>query len=130
VELHRQVPALAADRRTEAHPLRNAGPKALEQHICLRGESEGDIRARSALEVDPNGPLPPRHRLDIEGLGHGKLSVIGAPGALPAAELQELGVARVSYGPFTQRVALRALQDLASDLYGSGVIPTDTPALN
>ncbi|UVJ41249.1 isocitrate lyase/phosphoenolpyruvate mutase family protein [Arthrobacter sp. CJ23] len=66
----------------------------------------------------------------VAGLGHGKLSVIGAPGALPATELQELGVARVSYGPFTQRVALRALQDLAADLYGSGVIPTDTPALN
>ncbi|NQD89535.1 isocitrate lyase/phosphoenolpyruvate mutase family protein [Paenarthrobacter sp. CM16] len=66
----------------------------------------------------------------VEGLGQGKLSVIGAPGALPAAELQALGVARVSYGPFTQRVALRALQDLASDLYGSGVIPSDTPALN
>ncbi|MEV7605732.1 isocitrate lyase/phosphoenolpyruvate mutase family protein [Paenarthrobacter sp. NPDC089322] len=66
----------------------------------------------------------------VAGLGHGKLSVIGAPGALPAAELQELGVARVSYGPFPQRVALRALQDLAADLYGSGVIPKDTPALN
>lgn len=66
----------------------------------------------------------------VEGLGRGKLSVIGAPGALPAAELQKLGVARVSYGPFTQRVALRALQDLAADLYGSGVIPADTPALN
>lgn len=66
----------------------------------------------------------------VAGLGHGKLSVIGAPGALPAAELQKLGVARVSYGPFTQRVALRALQDLAADLYGSGVIPKDTPALN
>jgi 2-methylisocitrate lyase-like PEP mutase family enzyme len=66
----------------------------------------------------------------VEGLGRGKLSVIGAPGALPAAELQELGVARVSYGPFTQRVALRALHDLAIDLYGTGVIPVDTPALN
>lgn len=66
----------------------------------------------------------------VEGLGHGKLSVIGAPGALPATELQKLGVARVSYGPFTQRVALRALRDLASNLYGSGVIPADTPALN
>ncbi|WP_091464018.1 isocitrate lyase/PEP mutase family protein [Paenarthrobacter nitroguajacolicus] len=66
----------------------------------------------------------------VEGLGHGKLSVIGAPGALPAAELQKLGVARVSYGPFTQRVALRALRDLATDLYGSGVVPADTPALN
>ncbi|GAB3280314.1 isocitrate lyase/phosphoenolpyruvate mutase family protein [Sinomonas notoginsengisoli] len=66
----------------------------------------------------------------VEGLGSGKLSVIGAPGALPAAELQELGVARVSYGPFTQRVALRALRDLATDLYGTGVLPADTPPLN
>ncbi|WP_347108969.1 isocitrate lyase/phosphoenolpyruvate mutase family protein [Paenarthrobacter sp. S56] len=66
----------------------------------------------------------------VDGLGKGKLSVIGAPGALPAAELQELGVARVSYGPFTQRVALRALQELAVDLYGTGVLPKDTPALN
>jgi 2-methylisocitrate lyase-like PEP mutase family enzyme len=66
----------------------------------------------------------------VEGLGAGKLSVIGAPGALPAAQMQELGVARISYGPFTQRVALRALRDLAADLYGAGVIPEDTPALN
>ena len=66
----------------------------------------------------------------VEGLGRGKLSVIGAPGALPAMELQELGVARVSYGPFTQRVALRALRDLARDLYAGGVIPDDTPPLN
>lgn len=66
----------------------------------------------------------------VEGLGVGKLSVIGLPGALTAAEFQELGVARVSYGPLTQRVALRALRDLATDLYGTGVIPEDTPALN
>ena len=66
----------------------------------------------------------------VDGLGAGKLSVLGAPGALPAAEMQELGVARISYGPYTQRVALRALRDLAADLYGSGVIPEDTPALN
>ncbi|WP_371031172.1 isocitrate lyase/phosphoenolpyruvate mutase family protein [Pseudoclavibacter sp. JSM 162008] len=66
----------------------------------------------------------------VEGLGVGKLSVIGLPGALTAAEFQELGVARVSYGPLTQRVALRALRDLATDLYRTGVIPEDTPALN
>lgn len=67
----------------------------------------------------------------VDGLGRGKLSVGGgAPGALPAAEMQELGVARVSYGPFTQRVALRALRDLATDLYAGGVIPADTPPLN
>jgi 2-methylisocitrate lyase-like PEP mutase family enzyme len=66
----------------------------------------------------------------VDGLGRGKLSLIGAPGALSAAELEELGVARISYGPFPQRVALRALRDLATDLYGNGVVPLDTPPLN
>jgi 2-methylisocitrate lyase-like PEP mutase family enzyme len=66
----------------------------------------------------------------VEGLGRGRLSVIGLPGALPAAEYEALGVARISYGPLTQRVALQALRDLATDLYDGGVIPPDTPALN
>ncbi|MCK0116426.1 isocitrate lyase/phosphoenolpyruvate mutase family protein [Isoptericola sp. S6320L] len=66
----------------------------------------------------------------VAGLGERRLSVIGLPGALTAAEYESLGVARVSYGPLTQRVALRALRDLATDLYGDGVIPEDTPALN
>lgn len=66
----------------------------------------------------------------VAGLGERRLSVIGVPGALTAAEYEELGVARVSYGPLTQRVALRALRDLATDLYGDGVVPADTPALN
>jgi len=66
----------------------------------------------------------------VEGLGVGRLSVIGLPGALPAAEYEGLGVARISYGPLTQRVALRAFRDLASDLYGAGTIPVDTPELN
>lgn len=66
----------------------------------------------------------------VAGLGRGKLSVIGLPGALPAAEYEALGVARISYGPLTQRVALRALRDLATDLYADGVVPEDTPTLN
>lgn len=66
----------------------------------------------------------------VEGLGERKLSVIGVPGALTAAEYEALGVARISYGPQTQRVALTALQDLAIDLYGDGVIPSSVRALN
>ena len=66
----------------------------------------------------------------VAALGRGRLSVIGVPGALPAAEYEALGVARISYGPLTQRVALRALRDLGSDLYAGGVIPEDTPPLN
>jgi len=70
--------------------------------------------------------------LVVAGLGRGKLSVIGLPipGVLTAAEYEALGVARISYGPLPQRVALRALRDLATDLYADGVIPEDTPALN
>lgn len=66
----------------------------------------------------------------VAGLGERKLSVIGLPGTPTAAEYEALGVARISYGPLTQRVALHALQHLAADLYGNGVIPADTPPLN
>jgi 2-methylisocitrate lyase-like PEP mutase family enzyme len=66
----------------------------------------------------------------VGGLGPRKLSVIGSPGSLAPARLQELGVARVSYGPWTQRVALTALQDAASVLYAGGALPEGTRALN
>lgn len=66
----------------------------------------------------------------VDGIGRGKVSVIGLPGALTSTEYQELGVARISYGPVPQRVTLTRLQDLASDLYAGGVIPEGTRALN
>ncbi|GAA2992844.1 2-methylisocitrate lyase-like PEP mutase family enzyme [Microbacterium terrae] len=66
----------------------------------------------------------------VDGIGERKISVIGLPGALSAGEYEALGVARVSYGPMTQRVALTALQDAAAALYAGGVIPAETRALN
>ena len=67
----------------------------------------------------------------VEGLGHRRLSVISVPGAsLPVRELEELGVARVSTGPFTQRVALTALQNAVIDLLAGGVLPGSTQPLN
>ena len=44
--------------------------------------------------------------------------------------MQELGVARVSTGPFTQRVALTALQDATVEMVGGGTLPAGTRALN
>ncbi|PZE57976.1 MULTISPECIES: isocitrate lyase/phosphoenolpyruvate mutase family protein [unclassified Curtobacterium] len=101
-------------------------------------ESIADAIARGKAFLDAGAPLvfvPGAVQREVveqlvEGLGRGKLSVIGLPGALPAAEYQALGVARISYGPLTQRVALRALRDLTADLYAGGVIPEDTPTLN
>jgi 2-methylisocitrate lyase-like PEP mutase family enzyme len=67
----------------------------------------------------------------VDGLGRGKLSLISVPGAsLPARELQELGVARMSTGPFTQRVALTALQDATAELVAGGTLPEGTRSLN
>lgn len=66
----------------------------------------------------------------VEGIGRGKISVIGLPGALTSTEYEALGVARISYGPVPQRVTLTRLQDLATDLYAGGVIPEGTRALN
>ncbi len=63
----------------------------------------------------------------VEALGRGRLSVMAVPGASPSAlELQELGVARVSTGPFPQRVALTALQDAAAALTAGGALPPQT----
>jgi len=66
----------------------------------------------------------------VEGIGERKISVIGLPGALTAAEYEALGVARISYGPMIQRVALTAVQDVATSLYADGAIPASTRALN
>jgi 2-methylisocitrate lyase-like PEP mutase family enzyme len=67
----------------------------------------------------------------VDGLGERKLSVISVPGrSASVAELQDLGVARVSTGPFTQRVALTALQDAATALVAGGSLPPETRALN
>jgi 2-methylisocitrate lyase-like PEP mutase family enzyme len=66
----------------------------------------------------------------VEALGPRTLTLIAVPGSLPLATLQRLGVARVSYGPWSQNVALTALADLAADVNGGGAIPEGTRRLN
>lgn len=66
----------------------------------------------------------------VEGIGWNKVSVINVPGSLAPARLQELGVARISYGPWTQRVALTALADATAELLAGGMLPEGTRALN
>jgi 2-methylisocitrate lyase-like PEP mutase family enzyme len=45
-------------------------------------------------------------------------------------ELQDLGVGRVSAGPFTQRAALTALQDATTGLVAGGTLPAGIRTLN
>jgi 2-methylisocitrate lyase-like PEP mutase family enzyme len=66
----------------------------------------------------------------VEAWGPQKLTVIAVPGSLSLARLEALGVARVSYGPTSQSVALMGLQDLAIDVVAGGGLPEDFRPLN
>lgn len=66
----------------------------------------------------------------VDAFGERRLSTIGVPGAPSPADQQAAGVARISYGPWTQRVALTALADLTAELLGGGALPAGTRPLN
>lgn len=66
----------------------------------------------------------------VDAFGPQRLTMIGIPGNPPLARLQELGVARVSYGPMPQNVALTALQELAEDVRRGGGVPSTMRRLN
>ena len=91
--------------------------------------AEAAERGRAFLEAGAECVFVPRLRqiAHIEALvaelGERKLSVIASPGVPPAAELERLGVARVSMGPWSYRVALTALQDAAAQMVGGGAFP-------
>jgi 2-methylisocitrate lyase-like PEP mutase family enzyme len=104
-----------------------------------RGEvlTEAALRGRAFLEAGAPVVFVPgvvaREEIEIlvEAFGPRRLTVISVPGAsLPASELEALGVARVSTGPFTQRVALTALQDAVAAFVAGGTLPAGTRPLN
>jgi len=66
----------------------------------------------------------------VEAYGERKLSLIAGPGALPLAELEALGVARVSVGPWSQRLALTAFADAAAAMLAGGSFPNGVRVLN
>lgn len=58
----------------------------------------------------------------VDALGPQRLTLIHVPGSLPLARLEELGVARVSYGPHSQNTALTALAELVERVHrGEGL---------
>ncbi len=56
----------------------------------------------------------------VDALGPRRLTLIAIPGTPRLARLEELGVARVSFGPMSQNVALTALQELAEGVVERG----------
>ena len=66
----------------------------------------------------------------VAGIGERKVSLIGVPGSVPSSDLQRLGVARLSFGPWSQRAVLTALQDLSGELLAGGALPEGIRPLN
>lgn len=93
-------------------------------------------RGRAFLEVGATNVFVPglldeaAVRALVDGIGWNKVSVINVPGSLSPAKLQELGVARISYGPWTQRVALTAFADATAAILAGGALPEGTRVLN
>ncbi len=101
-----------------------------------RADVLADAIARGKAYVDAGAPVvfvPGKLTEDEISAcvdGFGSLSLICVPGAVPLERMQELGVQRVSVGPWSQRVALTALADLGTSLLSGGSIPPETKILN
>jgi 2-methylisocitrate lyase-like PEP mutase family enzyme len=66
----------------------------------------------------------------VEGIGERKVSVIWVPGSLPQQDLAALGVARISFGPWSQRIALTALANAGTALLAGGTPPASVRAVS
>ncbi|MFW6774994.1 isocitrate lyase/PEP mutase family protein [Nocardioides sp. CPCC 205120] len=119
------VPDFVLNARTDAFVRGAADPLA-----------EAVTRGRAYLEagapvVFVPGPLDEEQiGTLVDAFGPQRLTVIGLPGVPSPSRLQELGVARVSYGPLSQRVALTALAELVEAVHADGGVPEGTRPLN
>jgi 2-methylisocitrate lyase-like PEP mutase family enzyme len=52
-----------------------------------------------------------------------KVSLIGVPGMPSGSALEQLGVARVSYGPWSHRLAMTSLADAGADMLAGAALP-------
>ena len=65
----------------------------------------------------------------VDAFGPQRLTMLPVPGAPSLDRIEELGVARVSFGPFPQRVALTALQEMVEGVVRGEGIPDGTRPL-
>ena len=115
--------------RTDAFSLNRKGDPAENLAVAIeRGKAYLDAGAPvvfvpAFLEEDAILQL-------VEAYGPRRLTTIGIPG-MPSRDWQEAhGVARTSYGPLSQNVALTALQELVEEVHRGGGVPANLRILN
>ena len=97
--------------------------------------TEAESRGRAFLDAGAPVVFVPGRLFEeqivalVEALGPRRLTMLPVPGAPPLAKLEELGVARVSFGPYPQRVALTALREMVEGVARGEGIPEGTRPL-
>ena len=125
------VPDFVLNARTDAF-LRGLDGSDTDQDTMLAHAVE---RGRAFLDAGaPVVFVPGRVSEDqvvalVDAFGPQRLSLLPIPGGPSLSRLEELGVARVSFGPFPQRWALTALQQMAEGVARGEGIPAGTRML-
>jgi len=123
------VPDFVLNARTDAFHLgRDRDPK----------ENLADAVERGKAFLDAGAPVvfvPARLGEEqiatlVEAFGPQRLSTIAIPGTPSLKRQEELGVARVSFGPLSQNVALTALADLVEGVQRGEGVPSSMRVLN
>ena len=115
--------------RTDAFALNRKGDPAENlQNAIERGRAYLDAGAPVVF-------VPARLSEDqilrlVEAYGPQRLTTIGVPGSPSRDWQQEHGVARTSYGPLSQNVALTSLQELVEEVHRGGGVPGNVRILN
>jgi 2-methylisocitrate lyase-like PEP mutase family enzyme len=66
----------------------------------------------------------------VSALGERKVNMIGIPGSISQEAAQRIGLARISFGPWSQNTALTALAELAERAYDGGGLAEGVRKLN
>ncbi|MDO9379917.1 MAG: isocitrate lyase/phosphoenolpyruvate mutase family protein [Nocardioidaceae bacterium] len=123
------VPDFVLNARTDAFVLGgDRDPADVLADAVERGKAYLD--AGAPVVFVPGALDEDQIRTLVDAFGPQRLTTIGVPGSVPLVRQGELGVARVSYGPWSQRVALTAYEDLVIDVNRGGGLPEGTRPLN
>jgi 2-methylisocitrate lyase-like PEP mutase family enzyme len=124
------VPGFVLNARTDAFHLgRDKDPAENLAAATERGRAYLD--AGAPVIFVPAVLMEEQVRELVDAFGPQRLTLIAIPGNPPLDRLEELGVARVSFGPLSQNVALTALQELAEGVVERGEgVPRSMRVLN
>jgi 2-methylisocitrate lyase-like PEP mutase family enzyme len=117
------VPDFVLNARTDAFLL-GGDRDATESLADAIERGRAFLDAGAPVVFVPGGLDEDRVTALVDAYGRQRLTMIPAPGVAPSlARLEELGVARVSFGPIPQRVALTALQQMVEGVVAGEGIP-------